>query len=76
LKLSALGSGAQEIRRLDFRLDAQLRSVIIACEPLWRAKGIIVEAELERLVVAADEDIAFVFKRFFKADRPENRRAA
>jgi signal transduction histidine kinase len=118
LKLSALDSGTQDIKRLDFRLDAQLRSVIVACEPLWRAKGIGVEAELEPLGVAADEellrqvwdnllhnaikftqtggridvscraeredaivviadtgigiaaeDIAFVFDRFFKADR-------
>jgi two-component system, OmpR family, phosphate regulon sensor histidine kinase PhoR len=118
LKLSALDSGAQDIKRLDFRLDAQLRSVIVACEPQWRAKGISVEAELEPLIVVADkellrqvwdnllanaikftprggrvdlscraepedaivaiadtgigiapEDIAFVFDRFFKADR-------
>jgi two-component system phosphate regulon sensor histidine kinase PhoR len=118
LKLSALDSGTQDIKRLEFRLDAQLRSVIVACEPLWRAKGIGVEAELEPLIVAADEellrqvwdnllhnaikftqtggridvscraeredaivviadtgigiaaeDIAFVFDRFFKADR-------
>jgi two-component system phosphate regulon sensor histidine kinase PhoR len=118
LKLSALDSGAQDIKRLDFKLDAQLRSVIIACEPQWSRKGIGVEAVLEPLVVAADEellrqvwdnllhnaikftprggridiscraerecaivviadtgigitadDIAFVFDRFFKADR-------
>jgi len=57
LKPSALDSGTQDIKRLDFRLDAQLRSVIVACEPLWRAKGLSVEAELEPLGVAADEEL-------------------
>jgi signal transduction histidine kinase len=57
LKLSALDSHAQEIERKDFKLDAQLRSVIVAYEPAWKAKGIDVEAELEPIAIAADEEL-------------------
>jgi signal transduction histidine kinase len=57
LKLSALDSRALEIERKDFKLDAQLRSVIVAYEPAWKAKGIEVEAELEPIAIAADEEL-------------------
>jgi Signal transduction histidine kinase len=55
LKLSALDSKAQAVERSAYRLDAQLRSALVACEPQWSGKGLEVEAELESVEVEADE---------------------
>ncbi len=57
LKLSALDSRAQDLARTDFRLDAQLRSVLVAYEPQWAGKGLVVEAELEPIEMRADEEL-------------------
>ena len=55
LKLSALDSNAQEPSPTRYRLDSQLRSVILSCEPQWSEKGIEVEAELAAVEIVADE---------------------
>jgi signal transduction histidine kinase len=57
LKLSALDSRAREVERSRFRLDAQLRSVVVACEPQARDKALSVEAELEDVTIEADEEL-------------------
>jgi two-component system, OmpR family, phosphate regulon sensor histidine kinase PhoR len=43
LRLSALESGARPIHPAAFRLDRQLREVLIACEPLWLGRSVDVE---------------------------------
>ena len=55
LRLSALDARTQELSLVPFRLDAQLRSSVLACESQWRGKRINVSAELSTLTVAADE---------------------
>jgi signal transduction histidine kinase len=55
LKLSALDSRAQPVQRGVYRLDAQLRSVILSSEPQWLQKRIEVAAELDPLTIEADE---------------------
>jgi two-component system, OmpR family, phosphate regulon sensor histidine kinase PhoR len=57
LKLSDLDSRSQDIERSDFKLDTQLRSVIVAYEPQWSRKDIAVEAKLEAVALAADEGL-------------------
>jgi len=55
LKLSALDSKTQHVVLSSYRLDAQLRSVILAAEPQWLEKRIVVGAELDPIVINADE---------------------
>ncbi|HEY9593241.1 MAG TPA: HAMP domain-containing sensor histidine kinase, partial [Spirochaetia bacterium] len=55
LRLSALDTQAQAPEPRPYRLDAQLRSVVLACESQWQEKGIEVCAELAPLTITADE---------------------
>jgi two-component system, OmpR family, phosphate regulon sensor histidine kinase PhoR len=57
LRLSALEARAVGPGSEPFRLDEQLRAVVLAAEPQWRGKGLELELELERLGVKADEDM-------------------
>lgn len=57
LKLSVLESGNFPFEAKPFRLDRQLRNIILACEPQWMGKGIEVEAELPETTVTAVEDL-------------------
>ncbi|AIQ65949.1 membrane protein [Paenibacillus stellifer] len=57
LKLSVLEGDSSPPERKLYRLDRQLRSRILACEPQWIGKGIEVEAELEELWVTGAEDL-------------------
>ena len=47
LKLASLDSEHHPFHPALFRLDKQLRQVIVVCEPLWSAKSIEVIAELQ-----------------------------
>lgn len=42
---------------LHYRLDKQLRRILLASEPQWTEKGIEVSAELEEMSVEADEEL-------------------
>ena len=55
LKLSALDSKALPVTRAPYRLDAQLRSVILSCELQWQEKRISLDVELDALTIDADE---------------------
>jgi len=55
LRLSALDTQAQAPDPRPYRLDAQLRTVVLACESQWQGKGIEVCAELSPVTVNADE---------------------
>jgi two-component system phosphate regulon sensor histidine kinase PhoR len=57
LKLSALDARARLLEPRAYRLDSQLRSVVLAYEPQWRQKGLQLSADLEALTVTADEEM-------------------
>jgi two-component system, OmpR family, phosphate regulon sensor histidine kinase PhoR len=57
LKLSALDARTRSLEPKAYRLDAQLRSVVLACEPQWKGKGLQVSAELDALTVTADQEM-------------------
>lgn len=57
LQLSHLQHDNQQVKFSSFRLDEQLRKVVIALEPQWAAKEIKIDLRLEPLTVAADEDL-------------------
>ena len=57
LKLSALEEGSFPFERTSYRLDKQLRDMIVACEPQWLEKGLEVEAELDEVTVTAAQDL-------------------
>ncbi|NUU59779.1 HAMP domain-containing sensor histidine kinase [Paenibacillus agri] len=57
LKLSALESGNFPFEKQLYRLDKQLRNMILASEPQWLEKNIEVEAELASAEVYAVEDL-------------------
>ncbi|CAG7619208.1 Adaptive-response sensory-kinase SasA [Paenibacillus solanacearum] len=57
LKLSSLDSEQHPFEPARFRLDKQLKRIILASEPLWSSKAIEVIAELEETSVIADEDL-------------------
>ncbi|MCL6458327.1 MAG: HAMP domain-containing histidine kinase [Gorillibacterium sp.] len=57
LKLTMLESERHPFERKSYRLDRQLTNLILVCEPQWMAKGIQMEAELEKVTFTADEDL-------------------
>jgi signal transduction histidine kinase len=57
LRLSHLQQENQPLKVITYRLDEQLRRVIIALEPQWKAKEIEIDLLLEPLSVQADKDL-------------------
>lgn len=57
LRLSSLDSRAHAPAPKPYRLDSQIRNVVLAAEPQWTAKGIDIAAELDTVVLNADEDM-------------------
>jgi len=57
LKLSALEEGSFPFERKAYRLDKQLRNMILAYEPQWLEKELEVEADLAEVSVNAVEDL-------------------
>jgi len=55
LKLTALDARTQPSEPTSYRLDAQLRSVVLNYEPQWSEKGIEMVADLDPISVTADE---------------------
>ncbi|MGG1519064.1 HAMP domain-containing sensor histidine kinase [Paenibacillus oryzisoli] len=56
LQLSYLQQEHHPLKVTTYRLDEQLRRVIITLEPLWTAKEINMDVELEPITVRADQD--------------------
>jgi signal transduction histidine kinase len=56
LRLSHLQHEKQPLKVNTYRLDEQIRRVVIALEPHWGAKEIEIDLHLEPLTVQADED--------------------
>lgn len=56
LQLSSLENEHSRLEISTYRLDEQLRNVVIVMEPQWSSKGIGIELEFDELFVSADED--------------------
>ena len=57
LKLAALESDKVKFEPKPYRLDKQIRSLILACEPQWMEKELEMEVNLEEVQIRADEDL-------------------
>jgi len=56
LQLSSLEYEHLQLNLRKFRLDEQIRNVIISLEPQWSAKHLEIELDLEEIIIKADED--------------------
>ncbi|QOY86011.1 sensor histidine kinase [Paludibaculum fermentans] len=57
LKLASLDSEQTRLAPTTYRLDVQLRNLILACETQWTAKDIEMEVALDEAAISADEDL-------------------
>lgn len=57
LKLAALEADSVKFEPKTYRLDKQLRALILSCEPQWSEKKIKMDAFLDSVTVTADEDM-------------------
>ncbi|SFS75191.1 HAMP domain-containing sensor histidine kinase [Paenibacillus sp. BC26] len=58
LKLTTLEADQQPMRMKPFRLDQQLRSTILACEPQWTEKDLLMDVNLdEEVTYSGDEEL-------------------
>lgn len=57
LALAALEAENMRFEPKAYRLDKQIRHLILACEPQWTSKGLDVEASLDEVMITADEDL-------------------
>jgi two-component system phosphate regulon sensor histidine kinase PhoR len=57
LKLTSLESKQHPFDPKAYRLDKQLRKVVLACEPQWVEKGIEMDIDLGEVEIVADEDM-------------------
>jgi signal transduction histidine kinase len=57
LRLAALDSDHARFEPLPYRVDKQVRSLILACEPQWTEKGIGMDALLDEVTLTGDEDL-------------------
>ena len=57
LKLASLESDQVKFEPKPYRLDTQIRDLILACEPQWSGKGIEMDVALDEVSVTADEDL-------------------
>jgi two-component system, OmpR family, phosphate regulon sensor histidine kinase PhoR len=57
LKLASLESDQVKFEPKPYRLDTQLRNLILACEPQWAGKRLEMDATLEEASITADEDL-------------------
>lgn len=57
LKLAALESEKAPFEPRPYRLDRQIRDLVLASEPQWAGKGLDLEVDLDELEITADEDL-------------------
>lgn len=57
LKLAALEANSVKFEPKPYRLDKQLRALLLSCEPQWSEKKIKMDAFLDNVTVTADEDM-------------------
>lgn len=57
LKLASLDSEHHPFTAVPFRLDEQIRTIVVTCEPQWSARRIVIDLELPEAVhITGDED--------------------
>ena len=57
LRMAALESDKVKFEPRPYRLDQQIRSLILTCEPQWAEKELDMDVALEEVQVTADEDL-------------------
>jgi two-component system phosphate regulon sensor histidine kinase PhoR len=57
LRMAALESDHLKFEPKSFRLDRQIRDLILACEPQWVEKQIDMQISLDEISIRADEDL-------------------
>ncbi len=57
LRLVSLEAEHMRIVRQPYRLDKQIRALILACEPQWTAKALDMDVALPEITISADEDL-------------------
>jgi two-component system, OmpR family, phosphate regulon sensor histidine kinase PhoR len=57
LKLASLESDQIKFEPKSYRLDKQIRSLILSCEPQWADKKIAMDVSLQEVSITADEDL-------------------
>jgi two-component system, OmpR family, phosphate regulon sensor histidine kinase PhoR len=57
LKLASLESEQPPFQPRSYRLDKQIRRLILLCEPQWMSKAIDMDVSLEEITITADEDL-------------------
>ena len=57
LRLASLEADQVKFTPKVYRLDQQIRSLILTCEPQWRDKAIELDVALDELTITADEDL-------------------
>lgn len=57
LKLTSLESEHHPFEPTHYRLDKQLRNIVLSCEPQWVKKSIDMDISLKEVTVKADEDL-------------------
>lgn len=57
LKLASLTSEHHPFRKTAYRLDEQIRHIVVVCEPQWSAKQLQLDLELPKTVIEGDTDL-------------------
>ncbi|WP_042349749.1 sensor histidine kinase [Bacillus massiliigorillae] len=57
LKLTSLESEHHPFEKKSYRLDQQLRTIILASEPNWTEKELELDVSLDKVLICADEDL-------------------
>jgi len=57
LRLASLEAEHVKFEPKPYRLDKQIRNLILACEPQWAGKAIQMDVSLEEVTIMADEDL-------------------
>jgi two-component system, OmpR family, phosphate regulon sensor histidine kinase PhoR len=57
LKLASLDAKQVKFEPKSYRLDKQIRNLILACEPQWVAKALDMDVSVAEVTITADEDL-------------------
>ena len=57
LKLASLDAAQVKFEPKPYRLDKQIRALILACEPQWASKNLEMDVAVDEVLLTADEDL-------------------
>jgi len=57
LKLTSLESDYADLNCVPYRLDKQIKNLVLLCEPQWSKKNIEMEIFADEVIITADEDL-------------------